>query len=180
MTLDVSYQVQHDMSLQPLPVKMNTGSALPLEIIGIPSQLGGEDVIGVTVTVTNPDGVSATGAAEFSFGAWRVRFAAALFAAYGTVLRGVKISVYTANSTTVVALADLVVAAANADAVAGNPGAHYQAKGGDTYFKSEVIDGVQHYKRVTIGYNARLGVWGYNDPEGDYILDSNGDFTPAT
>lgn len=180
MILDLSYQAQHDMSLQPLPVKMNTGSALPLEIIGIPPQLGGEDVTGVTVVVTNPDGVAATGTAEFSDGAWCVRFAASLFVAYGTVLRGVKISVSTANSTTVLALADLVVNAANADAIAGNPGAYYQTKGGDMFFKSEIVEGVQHYKRVTIGFNARLGVWGYNDPEGDYVLDSNGDFAPAT
>lgn len=180
MILDLNYQVRHDMSLQPLPVKMNTGSALPLELFGIPGQLGGETITGVTVAVTNPDGVTATGAAEKSGGAWRVKFAASLFTAYGTVLRGVKVMATTAGGTTVLALADLVVVAANADAIAGNPGAHYQTKGGDMFFKSEIVEGVQHYKRVTIGFNARLGVWGYNDPEGDYVLDSNGDFAPAT
>ena len=180
MLINISYQVKYDMSLQPLPVKMNTGSALPLEIFGIPENLGGESVTGVTVIVTNPDGVSATGTAVKSGGWWCVKFAASLFTAYGTVLRGVKVVAATAGGSTVLALADLVVNAANANAIAGNPGAHYQTKGGDVYFKSEVVDEVQHYKRVTIGYNARLGVWGYNDPEGDYILDSNGDFTPAT
>lgn len=179
MKLDISYQAQFDASLQPLPVKTNTGSALPLDIAGIPPALGGEAVTAVAVTVTNPDGVSATGAAVKTGAVWSVRFAASLFAAYGTVMRGVKIVAETAGATTVLALADLVVVAATADAIAGNPGAHYQTKGGDLYFKSEVVDGVQHYKRVTIGYSERLGAWGFNDPEGDYILDANGDFTPA-
>lgn len=176
MILDVSYQARHDMSLQPLPVKMNTGSVLPLEITGIPERLAGERVTAVTVVVTNPDGVSATGAAEKAGDVWRVKFAASIFAAYGMVLRGVKIMATTAVGTTVLALADLVVVAATADAIAGNPGAHYQTKDGDMFFKSEVVDGVQHFKRITIAYNEALGAWGYNDPEGDYILDANGDF----
>lgn len=63
---------------------------------------------------------------------------------------------------------------------AGSPGAHYQSKGGDIYIKSEVIDDIQHYKRLSIAYSSRLGTWGFNDPEGDYVLFANGDFVPAT
>ncbi len=175
MIIDITYQINSDPTLQPLPVKINTGSTLALDIIGIPNEIAAENVKGVEVSITNPDGISATGNAEKIGNLWCVRFSSSLFASYGTVLRGIKISVITATGPTVV-FADLVVVAANADAVPGNPGNHYQTAGGDIYVKSEIVGGVQHYKLLTIGYNDRLGTWGFNDPEGDYILDANGNF----
>lgn len=175
MIIDITNQMNCDLTLQPLPVKINTGSILALHIAGVPDKIAAENVTAVEVAITNPDGISAIGNAVKIGSCWYVRFSSSLFASYGTVLRGVKISVITATGPTVV-FADLVVVAANADAVPGNPGNHYQTVGGDIYVKSEIVGGVQHYKRLTIGYNDRLGTWGFNDPEGDYILDANGNF----
>lgn len=180
MIIDISHQATFDSTLQLLPVKINTGSALSLDIFGVPKYLAGKPVLSVTVTITNPDAVTASAAADKLGSFWSVKFAASLFTSYGEVLRGLKISATTADATTILALADFVVVAATPDAAAGSPGAHYQSKGGDIYIKSEVIDDIQHYKRLSIAYSSRLGTWGFNDPEGDYVLSANGDFVPAT
>lgn len=179
MLLDLTDQLLFDSTLQPLPVKINTGSALALEILGIPRKLAGAAVTGVDVAVTNPDGALATAAATAADLLYFVTFAASLFTSYGTVLRGVKISIHTERATVTV-LADLVVKAATPDAQPGQPGAHYQVLGSDTYLKSEVVSGVQHYKRLAIAYNERLHAWAFQDPEGDYVLDANGAFIPYT
>jgi len=178
MLLDLTDQLLFDSTLQPLPVKINTGSALALELLGIPPRLAGAPVTGVDVAVTNPDGALVSAQATKADLLYFVTFAASLFTSYGTVLRGVKISVHTERGTTTV-LADLVVKAATPDAQPGQPGTHYQVLGSDTYLKSETIEGVQHFKRLAIAYNERLHAWAFKDPEGDYVLDANGQFVPT-
>lgn len=44
------------------------------------------------------------------------------------------------------------------------------ALGGDQYFKSEIVDGVQHYKRVEIRYDADMADWGFV-LVGDFVLE---------
>ena len=42
------------------------------------------------------------------------------------------------------------------------------SKGDDTYIKSELVDGTQHYKKLVIVNNERIG-WAF-DLQGDYVL----------
>lgn len=182
--IDVSENIRLSLAL-PLPrVSVYTGSSLPIGIKGIPDAFAGNSVTAVSLTLTNADGASVTADCECSNGIWCSLFASSNFTTYGFISRGVKIVATVVDGDTThaitVGVGDLDVMADSAGALPGDPGAHYQTKGGDMFFKSEIVNGVQHYKRVTIGYNARLGAWSYNDPEGDYILASNGDFIAAT
>lgn len=174
MTIDLSLHIRHGAALPLAPVYTYTGSALPLDIAGIPSSLAGEDVTGVTVSVTNADGISVSATAEKTGNAWRVLFAPSNFDTYGVVAKGVRISASTAAGAVVVATADLVIKAASPSATPGDPTKSYVTKGSDIYLKSFVDgEGAQHYVRQTMQFDARVGwgaVW-----TGDYIL-VNGDF----
>lgn len=46
---------------------------------------------------------------------------------------------------------------------------NYVTMGADQYIKSEIVDGVQHYKKVVLAYDADMEDWGFN-LTGDYIL----------
>lgn len=50
------------------------------------------------------------------------------------------------------------------------------SKGDDTYIKSEIVDGTQHYKKLVIVNNERIG-WAF-DLQGDYVL-VDGEFQEA-
>lgn len=169
MIINIGWQVKHDPTLQLLPIRNLTGSSLKLDILGAPREYAGETVTGVTVEVVNPDGLATTGEAEYVAGIWRVSFGAALFATYGTVLRGVKFKLVTASGIETVAIADLEVKPSSADATPGGADGNYVTMGGDQYLKSEVVDGVQHYKKVEIVYDTDMEDWGFN-LTGDYVL----------
>ncbi len=163
-------------------VSTQTGSALPLELYGMPAYMAGCAVTALTVSVTNANGVTITGNAEIGErGEWIVLFGLTNFANYGYVRYGVKIDATLTDDEGVtnsvgVAFGDFEVVQATANATPGDPTSNFIAKGSDQYWKSEVVDGVQHYKRVMIVNNPRIG-WGF-DLEGDYIL-VNGEFVAA-
>ena len=121
MIIDLTLQIEKKLTLPPPPVGLYTGSALPLEIVGIPAMMAGGVVSGVSVTVTNADGVPVTGDAALSGNVWMVLFAASNFAHFGDVMAGVKIDVAvirhdgsTANVT--IGVADMEIKAASANA----------------------------------------------------------------
>lgn len=181
MKVLLKLQAEADQTLPPLPVKVYTGSALPLELVGIPAKMAGGEVLGVSVTVTNADGQPLTGQC-FKVGAeWYTLFAAAGFTNYGFVKQGVKfdVTVKRADGSTAVVtigVADLEVKAASPNAVAGQPSRGCVVKGEDVYFKAAVVGGVQHYVKQSMQYDPRVGwgaVWG-----GDFVLSTDGQFVP--
>lgn len=179
MIVNLEFQVKLGPALPAMPVSTVTGGALPLELRGIPAYLAGNEVTGVNVTVTNAQGVPATAPARRVGGAWHVLFAASNFTAWGDVAKGVRIHATVAHadgtsSEITVAMADLAIVPADASAVHGGGDAGYVAKGSDIYLKSQVVDGVQHYVKQVMAYDADIG-WGAMWT-GDYILSAEGEF----
>lgn len=179
MKINLNIQMENMLTLPVMPVGVYTGSALPLEIVGVPAVMAGGYVTGVTVTVTNADGVRVTGAASPVGGAWYALFAAANFAHFGEVTAGVKIdaTIERRDGTTdvvTVGVADLTIKPSSADAMPGTPGSHYIEKGDDLYVKTQIVDGVQHYTKQTMAFDPEIG-WGA-EWSGDYILDASGNF----
>ena len=158
-----------------------TGSALPLEFVDIPGEIGGAAVVAVAVTVTNADGVAATAPCEHAGGVWRVAFAASCFEHYGFVERGASVALTLRDGSgnergMVLAVGDLEVKRSSPSAAPGDPEKSYQIKGEDIFVKTRVIDDVQHYARQEMSYDAEMGAWGA-DWLGDYILE-DGEFIP--
>ena len=177
MKVLLKLQAEADQTLPPLPVKVYTGSALPLELVGIPAKMAGGEVLGVSVTVTNADGQPLSGECAKVGAEWMTLFAAAGFTNYGFVKQGVKfdVAVERADGSTAVVtigVADFEIKAASPSAVAGKPSGAYVVKGEDIYFKTEMREGVQHWCKQSMKYDPRVGwgaVWG-----GDYILTADG------
>lgn len=179
MIVDLTLQGKYGPAFPAMPVSTVTGGALPLELLGIPAYLAGNEVTGVTVTVTNAQGVPATAPARRVGGVWYVLFAASNFTAWGDVAKGVRFSVTVAHddgtsSDITLAMADLTIAPADASAVRGGGDAAYVAKGSDIYLKSEVVDGVQHYLKQKMVHDPDIG-WGATWI-GDYVLTAEGEY----
>ena len=158
-----------------------TGSALPLEFVDIPDEIGGAAVVAVAATVTNADGAAATAPCEHAGGVWRVTFAASCFEHYGFVERGVSVALTLRDGSgnergMVLAVGDLEVKRSSPSAAPGDPEKSYQIKGEDIFVKTRVIDDVQHYARQEMSYDAEMDAWGA-DWLGDYIL-VDGEFVP--
>ncbi len=158
-----------------------TGSALPLEFVDIPDEIGGAAVVAVATTVTNADGAAATAPCEHAGGVWRVTFAASCFEHYGFVERGVSVALTLRDGSgnerrMVLAVGDLEVKRSSPSAAPGDPEKSYQIKGEDIFVKTRVIDDVQHYAHQEMSYDAEMGAWGA-DWLGDYIL-VDGEFVP--
>lgn len=183
MKINLDIQMENELTSPVMPVGIYTGSALPLEIVGIPATLAGGVVSGVTVTVTNADGMPVTGEAAAVGGVWMVLFSASNFANYGTVKYGIKIDATVTRrdgttATVTVGVADLEIKAASASAAPGTPSSRYALKGGDLYLKTQVLDGVQHYTKQSMVYDAEIG-WGA-EWTGDYIMGADGEFVEVT
>lgn len=138
----------------------------------------------VEVIVVNADGLKLTAEAKkverTNGDAYTCTFASTNFEHYGFVVRGVKIVLTISPSDDeeelkyIAGVGDFEVMQASADATAGNPGASgYEARGEDVYLRTEVVDGVQHYTKQVMVYDAAIG-WGATW-EGDYIL-TDGEF----
>lgn len=169
MTLDLKFQ-NFNHTLPPITVDAFTGSALPLELVGIPKALGGKRISAVNVTVTNASGIPVTAPAVLADGEWRVMFAATNFDTYGFVRNGVKIDVITSDGESVIfAVGDIEIKASTADATEGVVAQGLVRKGDDIYLPSYNADGVQHFMRETLVYSERQRAWGA-EWTGDYII----------
>ncbi len=181
MKIKLNLQATVDQTLPPLPVKIFTGSALPLELEGIPGEWAGGEVVGVSVTVKNADGVDVAAECALVGNEWQCLFAGSNFPSWGFVENGVRITVAVKRSddTTayvIVGVADFDIKPATTSASPGTPGAMVAIKGGDVYLKTQVLDGVQHYTKQQMAFDSRVG-WGATWT-GDYILTADGDFVP--
>lgn len=181
MKINLTCNIETDLALRPLPVRMYSGSALPLELYGIPDSWCGGQVTAVSVAVTNADGQPLTAACTKVGDGWMALFAAGGFSRYGTVIKGVKVvvSIVRPDETVaqvILAVSDLVIDAASATAEPGGDTGQFVIKGDDVYLKTTVIDGVQHFVRQEMVQNGKYG-WAA-EWTGDYIL-SGGNYIPA-
>lgn len=188
MIVNLDNQVRYDMTIPPPPVKVFTGSSLPLRILGIPDAIAGGNVTALKVTITNADAVSVAADAVKEGIFWIVTFAASNFTNFGKVEKGIR---YEATvefpsetegeppTTHIILLAAgiLDVRASNPSAEPGDPSKFYQVRGDDEFHKSYKANNIQHFKKVVISYDPDMEDWGFN-LEGDYILSSTGEFIP--
>ena len=170
--IDVSDNINLSLTLPLRQVGVYTGSAAPIGICGIPAAFIGAPVSDVSLTLTNADGTAMTVPCVKSGNFWTALFAPSFFAAYGFISRGVKVVASVregdATRTVIVGVGDLDIQPDTADVRRGDPDKTVQCKGDDIYLKTQIIDGVQHYKRMALVYDERVG-WAF-DRIGDYIL----------
>lgn len=185
MKIDITKQLKTDPSFPIDPVRTYTGSALPIEVVGVPNVRGTGYVVGVKVEITNADGVTLpVNLARRLDGVWGCVFAASNFAAFGWVENGVTVSLEITNPNgngthlEKIGRGDFEVLSGSASARPGDPSSHYRTIGDDDFKKSQVVDGVQHFKKVEIAYDEDMGDWGF-DLTGDYILSADGEFVPV-
>lgn len=176
MRLDVSNQIKRGVQYPLYPIHVLTGSAFPIEIMGVPENRGSGDVVGVKFSVTNADGVKIEAPLKSSKdNIWRGIFSAENFKTFGFVTRGVSVFVefiedgFSHNEK--IAVGDLHVLQGSPEATPGEGPSASPWLGADQYHKSEIVDGVQHYKRVEIRYDADMADWGFI-LVGDFILEN--------
>lgn len=177
MIISVSEQLRTP-GLPLRPGSVYVDSSLPVAVVGVPPCRADGRVVGVSVTVVNADGMPVTAPCVRCGCVWRTAFAPSNFETVGFVRRGLKVdfSLETTDGRTLgstVGVGDFEVLATAANATPGDPARTFVSKGSDIYVKSEVVDEVQHYKKIVIENNQRVG-WGFN-LVGDYVL-VNGEF----
>jgi hypothetical protein len=175
MTIDLKNNLAYSVALPVGPVRMFANSVLTLEVANAPATRNGKSVAAVEVAVTNADGVKNAANATKIGSSHFVRFAASCFAAYGEIENGVAVTlVYADESRETVAAGSLRIAAADASTKPGDPTKSLVAKGDEVFVKSRVVDGVQHFVKQVMSYDADMEAWGA-DWTGDYVLE-DGDF----
>lgn len=174
----------NDKLTNPLqPESVFTGSAYTAAIPNVPKSIDGYEITGVEVRVTNADGVPFTAAARLRGDMWLATFAASCFASYGRISKGLLVTLIGTGDDGEVqrwkrGCGDFEVVPDTASAEPGDPSASYVVKGGDVYVKSFAEQGVQHYLKQTMVYDAEMAAWGAVW-DGDYIIDSSGNFVEA-
>lgn len=153
-----------------LPLTALVGSARTIGVTGLKDFLG-VTVTGCRVTIKNANGVSLAKECERVAGGWSATFPSTHFENTGFVKGGVSVTALGAagdeTGAWTVGYADLKIADASGDATPG------VVTPQDTYIKSEIVDGVQHYKKLVLTYSTRQKAWGA-DYEGDYIYEGGG------
>jgi hypothetical protein len=146
--------------------------------------LDGVKVAAVYIEVTTVDGSSMMIDASKLGGNWVVTIPGLFFAEPGIVTAGYivrasgKDAAGTAASSWLLGIGDVEIIAVDTGAIPAPEefnAADYTLKGADTYVKSRVVDGVQHYCKQTISYDEEMQAWGATW-QGDYILTEGGEF----
>lgn len=164
------------------PESVFTGSAYTAAVGGVPNEIDGYEITGVEVRVTNADGVPFTAGARLRGNVWLATFAATCFERYGFVKKGVLVTLVGVADGEVQrwkrGCGDFEIVPDAESAVQGDPSQSFAVKGGDVYVKSYEDGGVQHYVRQTMVYDSEMAAWGA-EWDGDYILNSSGEFVEA-
>ena len=152
-----------------IPITVPCGSARTIGVIGLKSRCG-VTITGCQIRITNADGDPLTKVCKFSRGVWVATFPASHFQNFGTVKKGVLVMAVGIDENDVEQVwiervGDLRVEAIDASSTPG--GETVTPK--DVYIKSEIIDGVQHYKMEVLAYSERQHAWGA-EYVGDYVF----------
>lgn len=159
-----------------VPVTVPCGSSRTIGVVGLRSRCG-VTVTGCQIRVTNADGVALSKSCRYERGIWVATFPASHFQNYGTVKNGVVVFAVGKDENGndqlwIERVGDLRVTAIDASST---PGGQTVAPA-DVYHKSEIVDGVQHYKREVLTYSERQRAWGA-EYVGDYVF-VGGAFVP--
>lgn len=181
MKIDLAKQIHIDPALPAGPLRGFTGSALLVELSGIPATLAGGAVEAVAVSLVTPDGLPLSANAEKAGDVWRALFAASNLTGYGWTRNGFKATATVrmedgSAHPCVLGVGNLGIDAGTPNAQPADPSRAYVTKGDEVYVKSRVVESVQHYVKQVMEYDADIG-WGATWT-GDYIL-VNGEFTEA-
>ena len=160
-----------------MPISVPCGSSRTIGVIGLSARVPGLEIVGCQIRITNADGVALTKSCKFERGVWVVTFPASHFQNYGIVKNGVVVFADGKDENGesrlwIERVGDLRVTALDASST---PGGETVAPA-DVYHKSEIVDGVQHYKKEVLTYSARQNAWGA-EYVGDYVF-IGGDFVP--
>jgi hypothetical protein len=181
MKIDVS--IQADKPQFPMATLTGfTGSALPVEIIGLPRRLGLGEIVGVALELTTPDGVLLRADMEKNGESYFAIFSADNFTTFGKVSSSVRVWVDVfygeINHRSTFAVGDLEIIKASPDAEKGSLEKQYMKRGESLYLATEVdAAGVQHYTLQKMVHDEEIG-WGA-EWVGDYILEG-GDFVEVS
>lgn len=161
-----------------VPLDVPCGSARTIGVIGLGPKFGVE-ITGCRIRVTNADGTAMTRDCVKDRGAWCVTFPASHFQNYGTVKNGVVVFAVGKDENGddhmwIERVGDLKVTPIDASSTPGGSSDLPR----DVYHRSEIVDGVQHYKREELRYSERQRAWGA-EYVGDYIF-IGGEFVPFT
>jgi len=161
-----------------VPLNVPCGSSRTIGVTGLKSKCGVK-VTGCRIRVTNADGVALTKDCVKDDGIWCVTFPASHFQNYGTVKNGVVVFAVGKDESDndqlwIERVGDLRVSPVDASST---PGGTVETPR-DVYHKSEIVDGVQHYKREVLTYSERQRAWGA-EYVGDYVF-IGGEFVPFT
>ena len=159
-----------------VPLWVPCGSSRTVGVTGLRSR-NGVTVTGCRIRVTNADGVALTQDCVKDGGVWVTTFPASHFRNYGSVKNGVVVfsvgkDENDNNQLWIERVGDLRVSAVDASST---PGGTVETPK-DVYHKSEIVDGVQHYKKEVLTYSARQNAWGA-EYVGDYVF-IGGDYVP--
>ena len=187
MRINLALQLTEDPSFRCPKVRISTGSAFVVELCGIPAYIAGRAVEAVSVTVTNADGFNYTASCAKFLGDWCAAIPASHFGSYGFIAHGLHVSIALAASggsgsspsvpAAVTTLTrDIEIIASSASAEPGDPSKSIARKGDDIYIKTSIVEGAQHYTKMEMVYDARVG-WGATW-SGDYVL-VDGEFQEA-
>lgn len=162
----------------PIPVRVPCGSPLTLGVIGLPSSALGVKITGCRIRITNADGVAVSKDCRLVDGAWCATFPASHFQGYGAVKKGLIVFAVGKDETGADQLWILRTGDVRIDPVdaSSRPGTPSEQPGGDVFRKSDVIDGVQHYKLEKLVYSEEQNAYGL-EWYGDYVI-IGGEFVP--
>lgn len=175
--IDVSDQIKISAALPLKRLSAFTGSPLPVIVVGIPDSFAGGTLTGVAIAIVNADLQRTIWNCVRRNGLWRVLLPASCFPSYGFVAKGVKVSALVSldgeTPEITIGVGDLKIDPLSASSRPGDP----VIGGTDVYKKSEIVDGVQHYKLESLVFNEEMGDWGLQW-SGDYVY-QDGEFVPV-
>lgn len=178
---DISYTAQNAESFLP-PVIVRGSSDVTLVITGM-AALDGARIREVKVAATNVSGTGLEITAS-KVGSYFVATLPGVFFAdpgivtSGLIIKGEGSDAAGTSAAWVLGVADIEILDIATGAVPAPEELNandYSLKGADTYVKSRIVDGVQHYCLQTITYDEEMEAWGATW-SGDYILNDNGTF----
>lgn len=160
-----------------MPIGVPCGSSRTIGVIGLSARVPGLKIVGCQIRITNVDGVALTKSCKFERGVWVATFPASHFQNYGSVKNGVVVFALGKDESGddqlwIERVGDLRVSAVDASST---PGGTVETPR-DVYHKSEIVDGVQHYKKEVLTYSERQHAWGA-EYVGDYVF-IGGDYVP--
>jgi hypothetical protein len=180
--IDVSYTSRHTGSYLP-PLRAVSSSSITVLISNVPSRADGVNIESVEIKAVNVRGEVCEVVASKAGGNYIVTLPDTFFSLPGIVRSGLVVVAHGADvgGTTakwILGIGDVEIIALDTGIVPMPENINAESftkKGADTYVKTKVVNGVQHYCLQTMQYDEEMKAWGAVW-SGDYILNDQGQF----